>query len=82
MFVKACIHCISIVEADKVPIPFGPALHGTKPKDLLQFDYTEIEKSNAGPKYILMLRDDNSDYKWFFATPVKSAGNAALAIVD
>lgn len=45
MFVKACIHCISTVGVEKVPRPFGPALYGTKPNDLLQFDYIEIVKS-------------------------------------
>lgn len=29
-----------------------------------------------------MLRDDHSDYNWFFPTPETSAQNAALAIVD
>lgn len=48
----------------KVPRPFGPAFHGTKPNDLLQLDYVELKISDDGSKYALMLRDDHSDYKW------------------
>jgi transposase InsO family protein len=81
-FVRACIHCLSTVGGGKVPRPFGPAVHGTKPNDLLQFDYIELGPSQAGDKYVLMLRDDHSDYKWFFAFAGESAENAALAIID
>eukprot|EP00178_Gracilaria_changii_P000257 TRINITY_DN1027_c0_g1_i1.p2 TRINITY_DN1027_c0_g1~~TRINITY_DN1027_c0_g1_i1.p2 ORF type:complete len:1106 (+),score=114.18 TRINITY_DN1027_c0_g1_i1:5972-9289(+) len=60
-FVKACIHCLSTTGGEKVPRPFGPALHGTTANDLLQFYYIEIGPSKARLKYILMLRDDHSD---------------------
>ena len=82
MFVKACIHCLSTVGGGKVPRPFGPALHGTKPNALLQFDYIELGMGANGDKYVLMLRDDHSDYKWFFAFPDTSAENAATSIID
>lgn len=66
----------------KVRRPFGPATHGTKPNDLLQIDYIEIGASHLGYKYILMMRDDHSDYKWIFVFPNKSAENAAHATID
>eukprot|EP00171_Calliarthron_tuberculosum_P004016 IDg4016t1 len=31
------------------------------------FDYIEIAPSQTEDKYVLMLRDDHSDYKWFFS---------------
>lgn len=34
--VRSCIHCRSTFEGGKVPRPFGLAVHGTKPNDLLQ----------------------------------------------
>lgn len=81
-FVQACIHCLSTIGGGKVPRPFGPAVHGTSPNDLLQFDYIELGPTPDGTKYVLMLRDDHSDYHWFFAFPDTSAENAAVAIID
>ena len=66
----------------KIPRPFGPAVHGTKPNDLLQFDYIEIAPGSNGEKYVLMLRDDHSNYAWFFPTADTSAEQAATAIID
>ena len=81
-FVRACIHFLSTVGVGKVPRPFGPSVHGTAPNDLLQFAYIELGPSTDGCKYVLMLRDDHSDYKWFFAFSDTSAENAAHAIID
>jgi len=81
-FVRACIHCLSTTGGGKIPRPFGPSAHGTKANDLLQFDYIELGPSTNGEKYVLMLRDDHSDYKWFFAFADTSAENAAQAIID
>lgn len=81
-FVKSCIHCLSTTGGGRVPRPYGPAFHGTSANDLLQFDYIEVAPSTTGDKYVLMLRDDHSDYKWFFAFADTSAENAAHAIVD
>lgn len=65
-----------------MPRPFGPAVHGTGPNDLLQFDYIEIGSASTGEKYVLMLRDDHSSYCWFFAFRDTLAENAARAVVD
>ena len=81
-FVRACIHCLSTVGGEKVPRPFGPAVHGTKANDLLQFDYIELGVSQSGYKYVLMMRDDHSDYKWFIPTASTAAQHAATAIID
>ena len=55
------LQCLSTTGGEKVPRPFGPALHGTECDDLLQFDYIEIGPSDSGEKYILMLQDDFSE---------------------
>lgn len=77
-----CIHCISTTGGEKIPRPFGPALHGSKTNDLLQFDYIDLGKAISGPKYVLMLCDDHSEYSWMFAFPDTTAGNAAHALID
>ena len=81
-FVRVCIHCLSTTGGEKVPRPFGPSFHGTAPHDLLQFDYIELGESSSGEKYVLMLRDDHSDFKWFFPCMETTAETAAQAIID
>lgn len=57
-------------------------MHGTPVNDLLQLDYIELGRSNSGDKYVLMLCNDVSDYKWFFVFAKTSAINAAQATID
>lgn len=65
-----------------IPRPYGPAVHGTKPNDLLQFDYIEIGPSTTGMKYILMLKDSHSTHCWLFPFGNTSAENSARAIIE
>ena len=81
-FVRACIQCLSTLGGEKIPRPFGPSVRGTSPNDLLQFDYIELGPSLNGDKYVLMLRDDHSDYKLFYSFPDTNAENSATAIVE
>lgn len=81
-FVCACIYCLSTVRGKKIPRPFGPAFHGKRANDLLQFDYIELGPGNTRAKDVLLLRDDHSDYKWFFGYPKTNAENAATGIIE
>ena len=81
-FVRGCIHCRSTIGGKNIPRPFGPAHFGTKPNDLLQFDYLDLGPSQSGEKYFLMLKDDHSSYCRLFAFADTSADNAAQAIID
>ena len=81
-FVRACLHCLSTTGGGQVRRPFGPSVFGSEANDLLQFDYIELGPSSEGAKYVLMLRDDHSDYNWFFPLADTSAENAAVAIID
>lgn len=38
LFLSNCIHFLSFTGGEKIPRPFEPAVFGTKPNDLLQFD--------------------------------------------
>lgn len=81
-FVKACIHCLSTTGGDSIPPSFGPALHGTDRNDLDQFGYIDMGKSGSGDKYVLMVRADMSDYKWFFPFPDTAAENVAREKIE
>lgn len=80
--VSSCTHCLSTIRWGKVSRPFGTAVRGTKANDLLQLDYIEIAAADSGEKYVLSLRDDRSNYCWFFAFSDRSVENAAQAIID
>lgn len=82
LFVSSCIHCLSTTSGDKIPRPFGPSVHGTRPNDLIQFDYIELGKSTTGDKYVFMIRDDHSGYAWFYPTVNQEAEQAAVALID
>ena len=81
-FVAQCIHCLSTTRGVRVPRPFGPAVHGTRPNELIQFDYLEIGPSAIGSKYLLLVRDDFSSYSWLFPFHEATAENAAEAILE
>ena len=81
-FVNSCIHCLSTTKGIREPRPFGPALHGTAPNDLIQFDYIEMGPSTTGMKYILMMRDDFSSYSWFLPFGNANSENAADALLE
>lgn len=58
------------------------AIFGTKPKDLLQLDYIDLGKAYTYAKYVLILRDDHSDYKLFFSCDNTTAETTATSIID
>lgn len=80
--VRSSIHCLSTLVGRKVPRPFSPAFHGTAMNDLLQFGYIEISPSTSGEKYILIMREDHSDYMWFYACHYLTSETAPQAIID
>lgn len=49
-FVKSSMHCLSTTGGEKVPRPFGPAVHENSSSDLLQFSYIEIAATATSDK--------------------------------
>lgn len=64
-----------------MPRPFGPAFHETAPNELLQYDYLNVGPSSADPCYILLLRDDHSDFKQLHPTADMLPDTTANAII-
>ena len=81
-FVNACLHCVSTLRGGREPRPYGPALHGLAPNDLLQFDFLEMCDSATGMKYILMVRDDFSGYSWLVPFANADSENAADGLLE
>lgn len=81
-FVRAFIHCISTTGRGRGPSPFGPTFHGSKPSELLQFDYVHFGPGHDGDRYVLLLPDDLSNYCWLFSTAGTKAENAANGFIE
>lgn len=64
------IHCLSTFGGERVPRPFVRLIHGTVANSVLQFYYIETVPSDPEDKYILMLRNDRSGYKWFLPSRI------------
>lgn len=76
------VHCLSTTGGNRRPRPYGAAVHGTTPNDLLQFYFVKLVLSAAGDVYALRSRDDHSDYVRMIPPYTTSFSNAAHAIAD
>lgn len=59
----------------------GPAVHGTGPNDLFQFDYIDSLPVSTGEKFVPTLRDDHSSYFQLFTFLDTVSENAARAVI-
>lgn len=81
-FVKSCIHCLSTATGEKVPRPLGHAVHGSRPNEVLHFDFCYIMHSESAMRYVLILKDDFSGYTWLVPTSETDAETAANALLQ
>lgn len=81
-FIQSCMHCLSTKGGEKIPRPFGRAVHGLKVNALLQFDYIDLGPGTDGAKYVPILRDEHSNYCWLFPVADTAAEHAARSILD
>lgn len=66
IYVRYCNHCLSTTGGESVPLLFGSAVYDTVPNALLRLDHVGLAPSEAGCKYVLMLRDYHSYCKLLF----------------
>lgn len=65
-----------------MPHPFGPAVYSNSPNDLVQFDYVELGVTDDREKYLLMIRNDYSEYFWIFTFTSTPSEHFSRAIID
>lgn len=82
LFVSSCIHCVATLKEMRKPVLFGPAVHGSKSLSSIQFDFLEMEPSVTGMKYILIIRDDFSEYSWLLPFENTNSENAADGLLE
>lgn len=81
-FVGSCIHCMSTESAERVPQPLGSALHGSRPNEVIHFDYCYMGSAENGQKYVLIIKDDLSSYTWLYPCEQADAETTADALMD
>jgi Integrase zinc binding domain/Integrase core domain len=74
-FCNTCLHCRSTIGGNRTPRPFGQALHASLPNEIIHFDFLYMGPSQAGFKYLLLIKDDLSGYIWLI--PCVAADTAA-----
>lgn len=77
-FVDKCIHC-RMVDEKKTHVILGDTIQGTRPNEVLHFDYVYI---GTGTKYMLVLKDGYSGFVELVATDAADAWSTAKAIVE
>lgn len=77
-----CFQFLSTVGGEMIPRPFGPTVYGKKANYLLQIECIDLRAGKRGNKYVPMLRNDHSDYMWFFAYLNGNVENAAATIIE
>ena len=78
-FVSSCLLCVLAKSGNKVPRPLSTTLHGTKPNEVIHFDYLFLGDSEHDHKYVLVVKDDLSGYCWL--EPTTSADSEHTAEV-
>ena len=77
-FVRQCLHCMDSKAGEKIPRPLGETVHGTRPGEVVHFDFLYVGESGPlgadgleevdGHKYILVMLDDVSNWVWLEPT--------------
>ena len=80
IFVRKCLHCISSRAGDKIPRPLASTAHASRPNQMLHFDYLYMGPGMEGYKYVLVLSDDFSSYKWLCPSQRADAKHTAKSI--
>lgn len=82
IFCKACLLCIQEKDGTISPRILGQNMHADEPNTLLHFDYLSMQESNMGYKYILVLKDDASQFVELIPCQNATANEAVRGILS
>ncbi|GMF18554.1 unnamed protein product [Phytophthora fragariaefolia] len=81
-FVRSCIHCVA-TRNGREPRPYGPAIHATKPNEVIHFDYLTLpEDEDSHNKYVLVVKDDFSSFTELYPAADPDASTCADALLQ
>ena len=81
----SCLHCLPVRKGFRIPRPLGAACHGTRPNEVLHFDYLYIAsklKSSLNYQWIFVIRDDFSGFIFLKPVMVPNTANTADALLE
>ena len=81
-FVRECLHCLCTRGGVVTPRPWGEQLHGTKPNEVLHFDFLYLGLASTGKKYVLVLKDDASKYVWLRAADMADSDTVIDVLLE
>jgi hypothetical protein len=81
VFVGYCFHCIASAPDEATPRPMGEALHASKPNEVIHFDYLYMGPSVDDVKYVLLFKDDYSNYVWLKQCKNADAYSTAVVLI-
>ena len=67
-FITSCLLYIMTKSGSTIPRPISSTLHGSKPNEVLHFDYLFLDTFSQDEMYVLVLKDDFSGHCWLSAT--------------
>lgn len=77
-FLPHCLLCVMCRGGEEVLRPLWClTLHGTHPNDVLHFDYLFFGESMLSKKYVLVFKDNLSEYAWLASSKNANAPYAA-----
>lgn len=79
-FIDKCLHCLVSKSGSLIPRPLAHALHGSRPNEVLHFDFLYMGPGQDNNHYVLIVKDDLSAYTWLFPTVDCNAEAAAESI--
>ena len=83
MFCRQCIHCSVSRGGKVVPRPFGEAVHGSGPNQVIHFDFLTVGLSRRSQfKSMLVIRDDLSHFIDMYPCMEQTAAFTAECLYD
>jgi hypothetical protein len=82
VFVGSCFHCIASAPVETTPRPRGEAMHATKPNEIIHFDYLYMGKSVDDAEYVLIVKDDFSNYVWLKQCKDADADSTVSVLIE
>ncbi len=76
-FVQSCVHYVVFRAGERIPLPLGTTVHGSRLHEVVHFDFLYMGSSNDGFKYLLLIKDNLSPYVWLCTA--KNANAEAVA---
>jgi uncharacterized protein YcbX len=82
VFVGSRFHCIASAQGETTPRPRGEALHAFKPNEIIHLDYLYMGPSVDDTKYVLIAKDDYSNYVWLKQCKNVDADSTAAVLIE